>query len=378
MTTGSGFDVRRLRELLPVDHERLALARRRQAAVWRGEKPDAWPILFGAPLTEAQQAIPSPNLLEAFHDPDLMLCGQVRGACSVANAGSDAVPSARGNYGVGTVLSCLGLEQVVFPDKMPWPREHLSRQRIATLEPDDIRIQGTFARGLEFMHRAREVMGEALPLYCMDTQGPLDLAHLIMGDDFFYALHDDPPFVHHLLELARELGVRTHVWMKEIACEPLGRMHHSNGLYAENIGVRVCEDTTAIIAPAAIAEYAMPYTRELARRFGGAWMHYCGRNDHLTVAACALPEIRGINFGHIPGHEEDHPFEEDMARCRAAGKVYYGSWPRRVGESGRAYLERLQRWASQGCLIPSGDAAVGGPDGFPGVAAALDYWYSLN
>ena len=105
-------------------------------------------------------------------------------------------------------------------------------------------------------------------------------------------------------------------------------------------------------------------------------MHYCGRSDYLTQVACALPEIRGLNFGHVPGREHDHVFEDDMARCLASGTVYYGAWPRRPGESGRAYLERMHAWAAQGCLIPSGDAAVGA-GGFATVDAALDFWYSL-
>ena len=101
------------------------------------------------------------------------------------------------------------------------------------------------------------------------------------------------------------------------------------------MGIRICEDTTAIIGADSIEEFAMPYTQRLARHFGGGWVHYCGRNDNLTEAVCRIPEIRAINFGHIPGHEHDHIFEEDMARCLKYGKVYNGDWPRRPEESGR-------------------------------------------
>jgi len=378
MEATRAFDVTRLPELYQVDEERTALAKQRQTAVWQEERADKWPIVFSAPLTPVQAEIPDPNYEEAFYDADLMLCSQVRGACAVANAGSDAVPSIRGNFGVGTILACLDLEQEVFPDKMPWPKQHLSREQIARLESDDIQIQGTFARGLDFMRRAKEVMGDTLAIYCMDTQGPLDLAHLVMGDEFFYALYDDPPFVHHLLDLCVELGIKAHTWMKEISGESLDQIHHSNGLYAENMGIRICEDTSAIISPHAIETFAAPYAQRLARRFGGAWVHYCGRNDFLTEAMCAVPEVRGINFGHIPGHEYDHPFEADMQRCLDSNTVYWGNWPRFAGESGREYLDRMHRWASQGCLITSGNAALDGDDGFPNVQEALAYWYSLS
>ncbi len=376
MAKHPGLDLEAIGGLFAADPERVALARRRQAAVWAGQRPDRWPIVFSAPLTAAQQAIPAPDLEQAFWDPEMMLCAQLRAACSVANATADGVPSIRGNYGVGVLLSCLGLSQEVFPDRMPWPRQHFTRAQIARLTPDDIRVQGTFAQGLEFMRLARHVMGDRLAVYCMDTQGPLDLAHLLLGDDFFFLLYDDRELAHHVLELALALGIRAHAWMKEISGEPPGQMHHSNALYAANMGIRICEDTTAIIGPAAVDEFAVPYTVRLARHFGGAWLHYCGRSDYLTRVACALPEIRGLNFGHIPGREHDHVFAEDMQRCLDSGTVYFGAWPRRPGESGCAYLRRLHEWARLGCLIPAGDAALGA-DGFPDVAAALEYWYSL-
>ncbi len=41
-----------------------------------------------------------------------------------------------------------------------------------------------------------------------------------------------------------------------------------------------------------IDEFALPYTRKLAGYFGGAWVHYCGRNDALTKAVCAAPAVR--------------------------------------------------------------------------------------
>jgi hypothetical protein len=305
-----------------------------------------------------------------------MLCGQVRGACASANAGSDAVPSIRANMGAGSLLSAVGLEQKVLPDKMPWLKEHLSREQAAKLEPDDIRVQGTLARGLDAMRRFREVMGDTPPIFCMDTQGPFDLAHLLLGDDIFYALIDDPPFVEHVLTLCVEMGIRGHTWMKEISGEPRDRHHHGS-LYAENMGIRICEDTTVLVNPETIREVVMPHTQRLAAHFGGAWVHYCGRNDHLTEAVLDLPEIRGVNFGHVPGHEHDHEFEADMERVARTGKVFFGGWPRRPGEGGRDYLRRMHRWAARGCLIPHGNAALGDPDGFPDVAAALDFWYGL-
>jgi len=370
------FDVRLLPGLINPDVERIALAKQRQTAVWRGETPDKWPIIMHGPLTAQQEAIPSANYEEAFYDNERMLCSQMRHACAVANSGSDAVPSIRGNFGTATILACLGLEQDIFPDKMPWLQQRLSADEIAKLEPDDITIRGTFERGLEFMRYAREILVDSCPLYCMDTQGPLDLAHLVMGDEIFYAMYDDPPLVHHLLDIVVETNIRAHTWMKEASGEPLTRHVHGCAMYTETMGIRICEDTTAIIGRDAMDEFALPYTRQLARHFGGAWVHYCGRADYLSEAACNAPEIRAVNFGHVPGHEHDHPFEQDMQRCRDTGTVYWGSWPRRSGETGEQYLRRMYEWASQGYMVCQGGAAVG-DNGFATVAEALEFWYAL-
>jgi hypothetical protein len=376
--TSSRFDVARLQDLYAPDPERIARAKRRQAALWAGGKPDAWPIVFGGDLDERQREIPAPNLEEAFYDDELMLCAQIRAACRIANAPGDGVPSIRANLGTGVCLSCVGLAQRVFPDKMPWLDEHLTRAEVSKMTPDDITVRGDFARGLRQMRLFRQVMGDAIDVYCMDTQGPFDLAHLMIGDEIFYALYDDPPFVHHLMELALEIGIRTHTWMKEISGEPRTAIAHGNSIYAENMGVRICEDTTALIGRALMDEFVMPYTGRLAAHFGGAWVHYCGRNDHLTSAICECPEVRGLNFGIIPGRPFEHDADADMELITSKGKVYYGHWPRRKGESGRAYLRRLHGWASRGGLLSSnGNAALADPDGFGSAQEALDYWYAL-
>jgi hypothetical protein len=372
-----GFDVMRLRELFVMDGDRIAHAKKRQAAVWRHERPDKWPATIGGTLSSEQEKIPDPNYREAFYDSDLMLCGQMRGACSVANSDSDAVPSIRANMGTATILSCLGLEQEVFEDKMPWLARHLTKDEISRLEPDDIKIQGAFELGMRHMRRFREIMGENIAIYCMDTQGPFDLAHLMIGDEIFYLLYDDPPFVHHMMNFCVELGIRTHEWMKELAREPLGRISHGNALYAENMGVRICEDTSAIVGEETIREFIVPYTQKLAAHFGGAWVHYCGRSDHLTQAICEIPEIRGINFGLMPEGKQDHDWEEDMARMEKYGKIYFGSWPKYRKESGREYLKRMYSGSSKGLMIPDLGFSLGGHEPLGSSREALAYWYSL-
>jgi hypothetical protein len=363
-----------LPELFAPDLERIHLAKERQTRFWKGEPNHVPPIVCPGTLRPEQEAIPAPNFKEAFDDIDMMIFGQVRAAFAMANSGSNGVPSVRGNYGTGVLLSCLGLEQEVFPDKMPWLKQHLTREQAAKLTPDDIKIQGTFARGLEFMQQIKDLFGDTLPAYCMDTQGPFDLAHLMIGDDLFYLFYDDAKLGEHVMNLAVELGIKTHEWMKEINGEAPDQFYHGNALYAENIGIRICEDTSAIVGPDMIEDICMPATRRLAKHFGGAWVHYCGRNDHLTRAVCEAPELIGINFGHIPGHEQDHPFRHDMEVCRENSTKYFGDWPKLPGESAKDQLKRLHHWAKLGVLLPQ---AYPDGDEFKNHEELLEFWYGL-
>ncbi len=373
------FDVRLLKRLSNPDEKHLAAARNRQCRGWRREKLDVPLLLLQGKLTPEQEAIPEYDFQQIFNSREKMLCREVRGACVTGNARSDAVPSIRANLGTGILLSCLGLEQETFPDKMPWLKQHLSKEEISRLTFDDLRPRGSFARGLEMMRFFREVLNDALPVYVMDTQGPFDLAHLIMGDDLFLELYDDPPFVHHLMTLCTELGRRTHRWMKEIAGEPPTALHHSNALYSDSFGIRICEDTTALLDEKNLREFAIPYSRELAREFGGAWVHYCGYNEALTNAILEAPEFPVLNFGHIPGHEQDIHFHAVMEKFAANGKVNFNSWPLLPGETGKNYLRRMHDYAAQCVLAPQISPAPEWNDvGLSGVTDIKHFWEDLN
>ena len=348
----SKFDVKQLPELLDFDYEHIQRSRERQCRFWRGGKLAA-PLLFiGGKLSEKQKTIPEYNFKEIFTDKEKMLCSEVRAACAAVNGHSDTVPSIRANLGTGTVLSCLGLEQECFPDKMPWLKEHLTKEQIIKLSPDDIQPRGTFARGLEMMRYFKEVMGDSIPIYVMDTQGPFDLAHLILGDELFIQLYDDPQFVHHLMNICLELGIKTHRWMKEVIDEPLTSLHHGNILYSDCFGIRICEDTTVLLSPGHIEEFAISYSRRLAREFGGAWVHYCGYNEGLTDSILASPEFKALNFGHIPGHEQEIDFYKNMEKFKKAGKINFNGWPKLPGESNKDCLIRQYKFAAEGILAP--------------------------
>ncbi|MFA6716094.1 MAG: uroporphyrinogen decarboxylase family protein [Victivallales bacterium] len=345
------FDVKQLPELLDFNYGHIQKSRERQRRFWCGEKVVPPLIFIGGKLAKKQENIPDYNFAEIFNDKAKMLCWEVKAACAVANGHSDAIPSIRANLGTGVLLACLGLEQESFPDKMPWLREHLNKEQISKLSASDIKPRGSFARGLEIMHYYKEIMGDSIPVYVMDTQGPFDLAHLILGDELFIQLYDDPAFVHHLMDICFELSVKCTNWMKEVINEPSESLHHAS-MYSENFGIRICEDTAVMLNLDHIEEFVTAYSSRLAREFGGAWVHYCGYHEGLTDSILRCPEVKVLNFGLIPGHESEINFEKNMEKFEKAGKINYNWWPKYPDESIEEYLTRLHGFADRGILAP--------------------------
>jgi hypothetical protein len=304
-------------------------AARLQIAVWKGEKPEVHPLLLSCPLAENESTMfPEFNLKEIHYDKDKMFASQFRIMMSAVNGGAQAVPSVRANMGCGTFPTLFGLEQELFADKMPWMQQHLSKDELELMGPEDLNIGDEFKMGLEHMaYMAEQLEGTGCMVYPMDLQGPFDIAHLVYGDDIFYDLYDDPKFVHHLLDLSCHAIFRgMEECFKVIPNSDEMVAHYNELVMPRSIGgIKTSEDTSTLLSQEHIDEFIVPYLEKVLSHFGGGYVHYCGKNPHLFEAIMKLPYVRGINFGN----PDKHDMEYVLRRCAEAGKVYYGSIPRR-------------------------------------------------
>lgn len=331
----SEFWIDRIKGLMDLSTDQLAESRRRFESLYGDWVVDYLPVIILADVPE-QENYPKFDMREAFFEPDKMACNQFWGALAAVRSGSDAMPTIRVNTGVGTVISAFGLEQDILPDAMPWPQQHLDKATISQLEPvenvEDVPLMQHARTVIEFY---KEHLPE-LPIYVFDTQSPFDLAHLIAGDEIFYEIHDDPPFVEHLMELATSAYAACTRYCKQLIGEPLDRAYHSM-CYFQAAGIRLCEDTTTLINHDATQRYMLPYSNRMAEQFGGAFVHYCGKHDHMLTAFIEqMPQCRYLNFGN----PEMHDFEQIMPRLLNAGRTYIGSIPRQENELLETYLRR--------------------------------------
>jgi len=329
-----------------------------QVAVWRGEKTEMPVLALSCPPTEEQQGwLPRHNLKEIHFDSEKMFENGLGEVLSAVNGNYGAVPSMRANMGCGIIPSLFGGQQRLFEDIMPWLVDHATKEDIDKMGEGhsfEIGDSAEFAAAMghmEFMTgRLREYgLAGKVFVYPLDLQGPTDTAHLVYGDTIFYDFYDDPDFVHRLYEASNRA-----IYFAMDEC--FGRIdqsekyvaHYNHLILPKSAGgVKISEDTTTLLSPPLIDEFARPHLCAALEHFGGGYVHYCGKNDYLLDVLLDEPGVAGINFGN----PDMHDMPEVIKRCRESKKAYVGSVNRNEGEGLFEYFARV--------LAPSYDAQTG-------------------
>lgn len=325
-------------ELLKQHRQASFTAAESQLALWNGEKPERQPLLLQCVPDDAENANSRYfNYKEIHYDTEKMFYNELKGALMSVRAGMESVPSVRANMGCGIFPSLFGVRQELFEDKMPWILEHLSKETLSKMGPEDLRMSDEFKAGLEHMaYMAQALEGTGCLVFPMDLQGAFDTAHLVYGDQIFYDLYDDPDFVHHLLELSCQaifLGMQE---CFNIMPDSQAKVAHYNSLVMPRSkgGIKISEDTSTLLSKTHIEEFVMPYMHRLLEHFRGGYIHYCGRNPHLFEAVMGEPLAYGFNLGN----PEKHDMQSILAACAARGKIFYGSIPKDKNESIKEYF----------------------------------------
>lgn len=314
-------------ELLPMLRERAAKherSARKQLRQWKGEKGVCSLLLHVSDAPEVQR-LPDYDHEEIHYDVEKMFVSQLKAALTAALADGDAVPSVRANVGCGALCTLYGgLKQTFFPDKMPWLLEHLTEAQIMELTVESMEESPEFKMGLEQMRYMKEMLkGTGIELYPMDLQGPIDMAHLLLGNEFFYLLYDEPEIVHHALELSVAADIYGMKKSFEIIGEGDWMCHYNELVLPAEAPLKISEDTSTLLCEEHLNEYMKPYTEKLLAHFGGGYIHYCGDNKHLLKITPHLENSIGMNFGNPERHDAEAVFKElgDLGKC------YYGNFP---------------------------------------------------
>lgn len=265
---------------------------------------------------------------EAFDDPAKMLYNElvrtVGGTSTYASAllKDDFPPHVRSNHGIGIIASLFGARCTIINDNMPWV-EHLEpsvlRKAVTRGVPDlrqalGHRVADTMAFFRETLARFPKC-SRCIRITQPDLQGPFDIAHLLMGNDVFLAVVDDPGFVHELLGVITE----TYIAFRRRIDALLNDRAGDEAVYLHGClfgGKVLIKDDTAIssLSEEMYREFSKAYNDRIFEAFGGGSIHYCGPSRPWTHGAIESPRLRGVNYGN--------PEMQDLA-------AEYASWRER-------------------------------------------------
>lgn len=261
---------------------------------------------------------------EAFHDMEKMLLNELAGVWMGAHVRDDRMYTIRANYGVGVIASMFGCEIVLTEDNaMPWVTHLTDEQLDRALDAGPVDIEaGLGARVFETERFYLQALSEydnlsrCVHLFVSDTQGPFDVAHLVMGHQIYTEVYDNPARVHRLLELTSDAYVRFTKAQKQVIGESLEWGFHYHGQFKLRGAGRACDDTGINLSTACYKEFSKPYNRRVFRELGGGWVHYCGSGKQILEEVLTTEGITAINFGN--------PEMQDL------GQVYSLAQPRQV------------------------------------------------
>jgi hypothetical protein len=207
----------------------------------------------------------------------------------------------------GFVLPALFGARINFAaNEAPWPVPmNLDREEISALEVPDIQTTWPMDCLIADMDALEEKFGYVAGDF--DTDGILNTALCLRGQQLFVDFIEDPDLVFHLFTIlaetyvlvARYVKSRTGTWAvatnRSILSVDPGIYLHSN-----------C--SVQMISPAIYEKFLLPYELYLAERLVPYGIHHCGNNLHRFIQA----------YSKVPAIFYDVGWGSDVAICRRA------------------------------------------------------------
>ena len=332
--------IERMKDYLAQDAARYDGACDAQRDVFYHRQVKDHPLLLSSALPPEFADYPRFTYKEIHYDKEKMLYNGLLDALSAQAGGRESVPSVRANMGCGIVPALFGLVQDLFDDKMPWLQHHLKPDQIQEMTAADLSITSQFQQALDHMEYMADMLRDTgVRVYPLDIQGAFDTAHLVMGDEIFYQMFDDPELVHHLMDMCCDaIAIAYRECLKRMPGSDVTVTHYNYlAIPRELGGIKLSEDTSTLLSPSAIDEFVKPYMHRALENAGGGYIHYCGRNDALLEAVLEEPLAYGLNFGN----PDKHDMAEVLTQCAAHGKLFVGGMPQLENETVRDFMKRV-------------------------------------
>lgn len=278
-----------------------------------------------------------------FRNPQVMWETEMKRAKAVIGWPTDGIPTVRPNLGVIAIPAMAGQSFQTPENSMPWPGDPLSMEEIRAIRNTNLTDSEVFRLAADFYQIHRESDETQIAAYLPDSQGVFDIAHLLYGDEIFYALldTDEGNWFAELMEISLDLYLRASEAFKTAMEENSGTMIHGHGteqgVCFPQAGVRISEDTATLLSPEMIEQCILPYIRRSVQPFGGGFLHFCGVHPTLFDQFTALPEIKAIDLGNPEKYDRKYLLE----RCAETDTVLYSRIAAEPDENWKTYINRI-------------------------------------
>jgi hypothetical protein len=227
-----------------------------------------------------------------------------------------AFPNSKPNKGINIVAAAFGCPCTVNNQADPWVTPLIREENIQDVykleipDPADNPVFAAAWERVEFLQNR-----SAMPLRLVNVPSPLVSASLIWEyTSFIEATVMYPEEVHALME---KVTCATIGYIKEQLKRITNRytMGHELWYIPRDAGVRISDDTAALLSPALYREFGVKYNAMIAEAVGGVVVHSCGDVSHVAPVMMEIPGLRGLDFT-IP-----QVSRWDAVRDAAAGKT---------------------------------------------------------
>jgi hypothetical protein len=206
-----------------------------------------------------------------------------------------SMPNIKPNAGIATVAAALGCECVPNTDGDPWAKPFITEDTIqAVYQVTRPRMDSPVY--LRAFDRLRYFLSHSnLPLRLLNVPSPLVAASQVWEyTSFVEATTTHPKEVHHLLEVVTD-SIIEYVRAQLAIISRLYTMGHEPFYIPRDIGLRISDDTAAVLSPSAYREFGVKYNQIISAAFGGLIWHSCGDVGAVLPAVMEIPGLRGID-----------------------------------------------------------------------------------
>jgi len=259
-----------------------------------GRRPRGCPLSLGrvqhwreVPETDAERR-------GRFEAPEKRLLDGLRGIPGPLEMNNPFTPALGVCFGTATVASAFGA-----PIDIGNPRNTggvTGYQPLATFDDypaPDINSAGVWPRIRELIDVYKAQTPPEIKIGYPDLQGPINIAHMILGTELFYAMKLDAARLHHLLQMITDFLLEAHrtlpVWIGP------ERMVNYVGT-----SKRIAECSVNLITRESYREFGLPYDRQIAEFHGEIGIHTCGGKHVFEETLRGLPNVRYSEWSDVP------------------------------------------------------------------------------